>query len=1379
MPFEDFLEQLRLHGLEINQATHIGVRAVLNCLSTGNSSVEKTRYQLGALVARSEEELQQFYTLFDQYLEFHTYTPPKQDEFEGETSLKTNLKFYSGILIGFIISTLGYLGLTYYQGILNASYTFELSGFRAIPPPNVRTNDLEQQFSVELLFESDIWWVNPPKNVDSITVLYGDGREECLVFQKSSDSFSTKEDIYSSTDNQVYQSYKNGTRQERIIIPLSHKYPKPGHYQALLFVHFQDSVYYIKESEFQVGKWLEVDFSFTREGDTWNFSNNSFIYSPKYDSSENELKIPTPVYEWSFGDGNISSEIHPEHTYKDPGTYSVTLTVTGTWQDTTITKQVTKEISAEPIPTLRKIGLVDEDISDLLKTYSNPLKWLPWALLSTLIVYWLLEGLIFFFRKVAIDQKPQLIPPLNQRLRFHGQNLPYFRTQDFFDLAKLYRKRTRTKGVKNPNVSSSIRKTIEAGGFLNIDWKDYSRASQYLVLIEKHSTNDILARLIEKIFQEFGQRDISTQIYFYFKEPSICWRNRESESISINKLANLYPDYRLVIIGEGEALLKQNGKELDTWTDIFDIWKQKAWVSTIATQEWGLTEEILSRKFVFVPAIKEGFESVVTQWQNEDFIAISWWKKYFFEISVPDPGYPHLIPELFIYLGKRGLEWLAGCAWYPELNWELTLQIGQLFERSDIQRAEKNTADLNYLLHYLKLPWFRQGKIPRNLRVELAHTLPESKAKIVRDFILNLLLQDRNHVPKNSFAHSTRQIQIAVLTYLNSHKDRAARKRLKKEIQSIDPDDLQDSLILNEVKNIKPSVLSVILPARFFKGQIPLLGVKQRIRTICISLLILSLLGISSYLTFPKPDQPYDPSKAYDFKELTLSSSNDSSRFWVHEGFRRYQLDTLAEVDVLFQRALSTDSSFEKAIFNYSINSYNKSIDFYESDQLDFAVNILSPVVQRLSQVDPDRRSTIPQIWLPYSLGISYLRIGQNKELLGLSAIQKALCNPITDLTYQQAIRDSLLKIFELQRLISLRYSGFQDTDTAMVSFSHTDFHQCIGSYIDLPIFFQDSSIIDTISLNLPVPDTVGNDSSGSTLPTFPSDSTALDSTSPNVDLLDSLASNSIRIDSPISSTGSQVFDFEGSIGDSMAISSSTDSLNPNGDDYILLIGINQYDNWPNLNNSVKDCQDLAGVLTTYYQFKPENVIRIFNRQATRENIIETFESLQDILTPNDNLLIYFSGHGYYDEGSHLGYWVPFEARQEKIVDYIVNSTIHDYLKTIKALHILLIVDAPYGGSIFATRSEITDENKKSRWAFTSGNIENVWDGEPGQNSPFAAFLINTLQQNIKPEFRTNDLIRQVSLKVSRNTRQTPIGSPLALDGDDGGIFIFRRKGSP
>jgi len=230
------------------------------------------------------------------------------------------------------------------------------------------------------------------------------------------------------------------------------------------------------------------------------------------------------------------------------------------------------------------------------------------------------------------------------------------------------------------------------------------------------------------------------------------------------------------------------------------------------------------------------------------------------------------------------------------------------------------------------------------------------------------------------------------------------------------------------------------------------------------------------------------------------------------------------------------------------------------------------------------------------------------------------------------------------------------------------------------------------------------------------------------------------------------------------------------GKNYILLIGINEYDYWSNLHNAVKDCSDVSNELTTNYQFDRAHVIKLFNEQATRENILEAFEDLQERITDKDNLLIYYAGHGYYDSDSRRGYWVPSDARLNKIADFIRNSTIHDYINSINSHHTFLIADACYAGSLFAQSRGVFNENARSRWAFTSGEIEKVWDGQPGQNSPFARYLLRALQENREPRLRADRLIHEVQTVVKRNTAQTPVGHPLQNVGDEGGIFYFERK---
>ncbi|MEL6628454.1 MAG: caspase family protein, partial [Bacteroidota bacterium] len=228
---------------------------------------------------------------------------------------------------------------------------------------------------------------------------------------------------------------------------------------------------------------------------------------------------------------------------------------------------------------------------------------------------------------------------------------------------------------------------------------------------------------------------------------------------------------------------------------------------------------------------------------------------------------------------------------------------------------------------------------------------------------------------------------------------------------------------------------------------------------------------------------------------------------------------------------------------------------------------------------------------------------------------------------------------------------------------------------------------------------------------------------------------------------------------------------------YLLIIGINKYAYWPQLRNAVKDCRDVASTLVNGFQFDTRDVITLFNDEATRENILETLESLQTKVKPEDNVIIYYAGHGYYDRDSEVGFWVPVDARRGRTPDFIRNSTIHDYLRTIDSKHTFLIADACYAGSLLAQyRGGLLSESARSRWAFASGDIEKVWDGKPGENSPFAKYLIYYLNTMPKDRIPANELIRKVSVAVARNTAQTPVGNPLRMAGDDGGVFIFQRE---
>jgi len=186
------------------------------------------------------------------------------------------------------------------------------------------------------------------------------------------------------------------------------------------------------------------------------------------------------------------------------------------------------------------------------------------------------------------------------------------------------------------------------------------------------------------------------------------------------------------------------------------------------------------------------------------------------------------------------------------------------------------------------------------------------------------------------------------------------------------------------------------------------------------------------------------------------------------------------------------------------------------------------------------------------------------------------------------------------------------------------------------------------------------------------------------------------------------------------------------------------------------------------------------NEEATRYNIYQALRTYIEKVSSQDNLLIYYSGHGYFDKLLSEGYWVPVDAQSNDVSAYVPNSQILKIIENINSQHTFLVADACFSGSLFATTTrggyEEHVEKYKSRWGLASGRLEFVSDGTQGSNSPFATSFINFLKTNKEAKVPVSDLVQYVKKKVAEVNQQTPIGNPLKGVGDEGGEFVFYRK---
>lgn len=233
------------------------------------------------------------------------------------------------------------------------------------------------------------------------------------------------------------------------------------------------------------------------------------------------------------------------------------------------------------------------------------------------------------------------------------------------------------------------------------------------------------------------------------------------------------------------------------------------------------------------------------------------------------------------------------------------------------------------------------------------------------------------------------------------------------------------------------------------------------------------------------------------------------------------------------------------------------------------------------------------------------------------------------------------------------------------------------------------------------------------------------------------------------------------------------------GNYYALVIGNNDYRFLDGLNTAKNDATSVGEILKRDYGF---TVTSLFD--ATRADILTALNNFRMTLTDQDNLLIYYAGHGWLDEDADEGYWLPVDAADDNPVNWISNASITSTLKAMSAKHVLIVADSCYSGKLVrGIKIKIRPPDylvrlsrKKARNVMASGGLEPVMDsgGKVG-HSVFASAFIDALQDNTEAVIDTAQMFPSVRQKVMISADQTPEYSDIRKAGHDGGDFLFVR----
>ncbi|MEM7305726.1 MAG: hypothetical protein AAF682_03605 [Planctomycetota bacterium] len=303
------------------------------------------------------------------------------------------------------------------------------------------------------------------------------------------------------------------------------------------------------------------------------------------------------------------------------------------------------------------------------------------------------------------------------------------------------------------DVDSTVRATAEQPGGFRPVYGTRPCLPEYLALIDRASIGDQRARLVDALLDRLEAEGVFVTRYSFDGDPRVCFpAGPGARSVRLDALAARHGEHRLWLFSDGEGLVSPRSGKPVPWLGQLSAWGDRSVLTFEPPVDWGAREEALrAAGFSVLPA---GEHELLGEGDPERVVELV--QRLASELPAPElpPRFEHrrqvwLAPdppgadeveqglaELRVYLGRPGMLWLAACAVYPDLHWELTLFLGHRLRAG----ATGAPLALETLAALTRLPWFRAGHLPEWLRVRLLDELPPGREDDVRRGLRGLLI---------------------------------------------------------------------------------------------------------------------------------------------------------------------------------------------------------------------------------------------------------------------------------------------------------------------------------------------------------------------------------------------------------------------------------------------------------------------------------------------------------------------------------------------------------------------------------------------------------------------------------------------------------------
>ncbi|MFO0953797.1 MAG: hypothetical protein U0835_22100 [Isosphaeraceae bacterium] len=277
---------------------------------------------------------------------------------------------------------------------------------------------------------------------------------------------------------------------------------------------------------------------------------------------------------------------------------------------------------------------------------------------------------------------------------------------------------------------------------------------EYLVLVDRASFADHQARLYDELVGQVEAEGVAVTLLHFDADPRACdpaVGNAGSAALAPRDLSARHPDARLIVFADASVFIDPVTGQPASWAALFAAWPERALLTPEPAAFWSGGEKALtSAGWAVLPATAEGLAVLASRLNGDaaeelppapavhrlpEMLAgdpLRW-----IDRRPPSaPEFEDLIASLKGYLGPGGYAWLAACAVYPEVHWDVTVFLGARMR----DRAGRPLLRPDHLSALARLPWFRQGTMPDWLRARLSGELSVPHERAARGALTELFL---------------------------------------------------------------------------------------------------------------------------------------------------------------------------------------------------------------------------------------------------------------------------------------------------------------------------------------------------------------------------------------------------------------------------------------------------------------------------------------------------------------------------------------------------------------------------------------------------------------------------------------------------------------